>query len=104
MIIISRDPTIVIIIIIHNTIIIILYSEHNQQIHIILLEKIYPCQVTQGSWFPTVLFQIENWNQKSQVTGQGYIYTQFVKSQNVSNLTIRLAEPHQDCRVEKDML
>ena len=27
------------------------------------------------NWFLAVLCQIENWNQKSQVTRPGYIYT-----------------------------
>ena len=31
--------------------------------------------MTWGFWFPAVLLQIENWNQKSQVTEQGYICT-----------------------------
>ena len=31
--------------------------------------------MTLGFLFPALLYQTENWNQKSQVTGQGYIIT-----------------------------
>ena len=44
-----------------------------QKIHMLLVKNI----TASGElrlWFPTALHQIENWNQKSQVTGQGYIY------------------------------
>ena len=30
--------------------------------------------MTLGLWFPAVLRQIENWNQKSQVTGEGFFF------------------------------
>ena len=33
--------------------------------------------MTSGFWFPAVLCHIENWNQKTEVTGQDYIFIKF---------------------------
>ena len=34
--------------------------------------------MTLGFWFPAVLPQIESWNQKSKITGQGYSVCSYV--------------------------